>query len=60
LEWEGHYIDILKGDQFSLKYQKLNPRAVVPTLVQIHFAAARAKLADTLGLPRTVKNSEWF
>jgi glutathione S-transferase len=33
LEWGGHYIDILKGDQFSPEYQKLNPKAVVPTLV---------------------------
>jgi len=33
LEWKGHYIDILRGDQFSPAYMKLNPRAVVPTLV---------------------------
>jgi len=33
LEWEGHYIDILKGDQFDPEYLKLNPKAVVPTLV---------------------------
>jgi hypothetical protein len=33
LEWKGHYIDILKGDQFSAEYMKLNPKAVVPTLV---------------------------
>jgi ganglioside-induced differentiation-associated protein 1 len=33
LEWQGHYIDILKGDQFSPEYIKLNPKAVVPTLV---------------------------
>ena len=32
-EWQGHYIDILKGDQFSPEYIKLNPKAVVPTLV---------------------------
>ena len=33
LAWQGHYIDILKGDQFAPEYQKLNPKAVVPTLV---------------------------
>jgi len=33
LDWEGHYIDILAGDQFDPEYIKLNPKAVVPTLV---------------------------
>ena len=33
LAWEGHYIDILKGEQFTPEYRKLNPKAVVPTLV---------------------------
>ena len=33
LEWQGHYIDILKGEQFSPEYIELNPKAVVPTLV---------------------------
>ena len=33
LDWTGHYIDILKGDQFDPGYMKLNPKAVVPTLV---------------------------
>ena len=33
LEWQGHYLDILKGDQFAPDYLKLNPKAVVPTLV---------------------------
>ncbi len=32
LDWDGHYIDILKGDQFDPEYLKLNPKAVVPTL----------------------------
>ena len=31
--WEGHYIDILAGEQFNPEYVKLNPKAVVPTLV---------------------------
>jgi glutathione S-transferase len=33
LEWQGHYLDILKGDQFDPQYMKLNPKAVVPTLL---------------------------
>jgi glutathione S-transferase len=33
LDWTGHYVDILKGDQFDPGYLKLNPKAVVPTLV---------------------------
>ena len=33
LDWTGHYIDIMKGDQFDPGYMKLNPKAVVPTLV---------------------------
>lgn len=33
LPWEGVYLDILKGDQFDPDYLKLNPKAVVPTLV---------------------------
>ena len=31
--WEGIYLDILRGDQFDPPYMKLNPKAVVPTLV---------------------------
>lgn len=33
LEWVGHYVDILKGEQFAPEYLKLNPKHVVPTLV---------------------------
>ena len=33
LEWDGVYIDILKGEQFDPEYLKLNPKAVVPTLI---------------------------
>ena len=33
LPWTGHYLDILAGDQFDPAYMKLNPKAVVPTLV---------------------------
>lgn len=33
LSWKGHYIDVLKGEQFAPEYVKLNPKAVVPTLL---------------------------
>ena len=33
IEWKSHYVDILKGDQFNPEYLKLNPKAVVPTLI---------------------------
>lgn len=33
LEWKSHYVDILKGEQFDPDYIRLNPKAVVPTLV---------------------------
>jgi glutathione S-transferase len=32
-EWTPHYVDILAGEQFRPEYMKLNPNAVVPTLV---------------------------
>ena len=33
IEWDGIYIDILKGEQFNPDYLKLNPKGIVPTLV---------------------------
>lgn len=33
LGWESHYLDLLKGEQFNPDYLKINPKAVVPTLV---------------------------
>ena len=33
MDWEGVYIDILKGEQFDPAYVRLNPKSVVPTLV---------------------------
>lgn len=38
IPWEGRYIDILKGEQFDPSYMKLNPKAVVPTLVHDGYA----------------------
>ena len=33
LAWTGHYVDILKREQFAPEYLKLDPKHVVPTLV---------------------------
>lgn len=33
IQWKGVYLDILRGDQFDPEYMKINPKAVVPTLV---------------------------
>jgi len=33
LEWVGHYVDILKGEQFRQDFIAINPKAVVPVLV---------------------------
>ncbi|HTV87950.1 MAG TPA: glutathione S-transferase family protein, partial [Stellaceae bacterium] len=33
LPWTGHYVDILKGEQFAPDYMRFNPKHVVPTLV---------------------------
>ncbi len=33
LDWEGHYIDILAGDQLKPEYLRINPTGQVPTLI---------------------------
>lgn len=33
LDWTGHYVDILKGEQFSDAFLRINPKAVVPVLL---------------------------
>jgi hypothetical protein len=30
IEWKGHYVDILKGDQFNPEYLKITPRPLFP------------------------------
>lgn len=33
LQWTGHYVDILKGEQFDPRFLQVNPKAVVPVLL---------------------------
>ena len=33
LQWVGHYVDILKGEQFRPEFLAINPKAVVPVLI---------------------------
>jgi len=33
IEWQGHYVDILAGEQFGAEFLAINPRAMVPALV---------------------------
>jgi hypothetical protein len=33
LDRKSHYVDILKGEQFDPAYMRLNPKAVVSTLI---------------------------
>ena len=33
IKWTGHYIDILKGERFTPEYLALNPKGVVPILI---------------------------
>ncbi len=33
LAWTGHYLDLLRGEQFSADFLAINPKAVVPVLI---------------------------
>jgi len=33
LAWKGHYVDILAGEQFDPAFMAINPKAVVPVLI---------------------------
>ncbi len=37
LDWQSHYVDILKGEQFAPEFLALNPKAVVPVLIHDGF-----------------------
>jgi glutathione S-transferase len=37
LKWEGRYVDILAGEQFTPQFRALSPKAVVPVLVHGDF-----------------------
>jgi glutathione S-transferase len=37
LEWTGHYVDLMRGEQFAPEFLALNPKAVVPVLVHDGF-----------------------
>jgi len=37
LDWTGHYVDLMKGEQFAPAFLALNPKAVVPVLVHDGF-----------------------
>lgn len=36
LEWTSHYLDRLKGEQFTPEFLAINPKAVVPVLIHDH------------------------
>jgi glutathione S-transferase len=33
LEWVGHYVDLMRGEQFAPAFVAINPKAVVPVLI---------------------------
>ena len=33
IEWQGRYVDILKGEQFTPEFRRLNPKSLVPVLI---------------------------
>jgi ganglioside-induced differentiation-associated protein 1 len=44
LKWEGHYVDILRGEQFRPEFLALNPKGVVPVLVHDGFVLTESTL----------------
>ena len=34
IQWQGHHLDLRAGDQQKADYLRLNPKGVVPTLVE--------------------------
>ena len=49
LAWQSHYVDILKGEQFSPAFRAVNPKAVVPVLVHdSHFITESTVICEYL------------
>ena len=46
LQWEGRYVDILKGDQFSPEFRKLNPKSLVPVLVDNDYVICNSNIIN--------------
>lgn len=44
LEWESHLLNFKKGEQFDPEYLKLNPNAVVPTLIHDNFIVIESSI----------------
>ncbi|MEP7246108.1 MAG: glutathione S-transferase N-terminal domain-containing protein [Gammaproteobacteria bacterium] len=42
LEWQGHVVDIFRGEQFKPEFLALNPKAVVPVMVHDGFVLAES------------------
>lgn len=42
IPWNGHVVDILRGEQFKPRFLALNPKAVVPVLVHDGFVLAES------------------
>ena len=62
--WTGHYIDILKGEQFDPAYLKLNPKGVVPALdhdgrIVIESSLICEYLDDCFPAPSLVPADPW-
>lgn len=62
IDWNSHYLNILAGDQFEPDYLKLNPKAVVPTLVHggqviLESTVICEYIDETFGGPSLVPNT---
>ncbi len=65
LDWESVKVDLFKAEQYDLKYLKLNPKGIVPTLVHdgkviIESTLICEYLDDTIPEPRLVPADPWL